>query len=148
MMRRSCQRRWVGFCRQQIESMIDLEGIRADDFCAELRRNVSRDLRFSRCRWTDNEKDAAHKNKSGDARFNQRHVSRLKSRAAINRASVRWISRVAAVSKKFDDSLPECFLLRCRRALLLETPAAAPSSRPTTPMALASLLLIRVHDDP
>jgi len=55
---------------------------------------------------------------------------------------------VAAVSKECDDALPECFLLWSRRALLLKTPATAPSSRPTAPIALASPLLIRVHDDP
>jgi hypothetical protein len=32
--------------------------------------------------------------------------------------------------------------------LFLKTPATAPSSRPTAPLALASPLLIRVHDDP
>ncbi|MDP9187543.1 MAG: hypothetical protein M3O72_09340, partial [Verrucomicrobiota bacterium] len=59
-----------------------------------------------------------------------------------------WFSCVAAGSKKCGDSLPECFLLWSRRALLLETLATAPSSRPAAPMALASPLLIRVHDDP
>jgi hypothetical protein len=60
----------------------------------------------------------------------------------------RWFSGVAAISKKSDDTLPECFLFRSRRALILETPATAPSSRPAAPMALTFPLLIRVHDDP
>src|ERR1700736_1850719 len=57
----------------------------------------------------------------------------------------RWLSCVAAVSKKGGDALPECFLLRSRRALVLKTPTASPSSRPAAPMALASPRLIRVH---
>ena len=60
----------------------------------------------------------------------------------------RWFAGGPAVPKKCDDALPECFLFGSWRALLLETPAAAPSSRPTAPMALASPRLIRVHVDP
>src|SRR5260370_10271784 len=59
-----------------------------------------------------------------------------------------WSSCVAAISKKCDDALPECFLFWSWRALILETPATAPSSRPTAPVPLASPLLIRVHVDP
>ena len=50
----------------------------------------------------------------------------------------RWFSLAAAVSaKKCGDALPKCFLLRSLRAFLLKTPAPAPSSRATAPLALA-----------
>jgi hypothetical protein len=65
----------------------------------------------------------------------------LRSRLMLLLAVTRWrgLLLLAAVSKKFGDALPKCFLLRSRRALLvLETPATAPSSRPTAPVALVS----------
>src|SRR5207244_3448250 len=52
---------------------------------------------------------------------------------AVARLRCRF-SCVAAASKKCDDALPECFLFWSRRALILETPATTPSSRPTAPM--------------
>src|SRR5438132_12776730 len=53
----------------------------------------------------------------------------------------RWFPLAAVVAcKKCDDALPKCFLLRSRCALILKTSAPAPSSRPTAPMALASLV--------
>ncbi len=57
-------------------------------------------------------------------------VTRLRSR----------LSLAAVASKKCDDALPKCFLLRSLRAfaLVLETPAPAPTSRATAPGALAS----------
>src|ERR1700736_6322331 len=62
----------------------------------------------------------------------------LRSFLAVTRLW-RWFSLAAAVSpKECDDALPKCFLLRSLRALLLETSAPAPTSRPTAPMALAS----------
>ena len=52
----------------------------------------------------------------------------------------RWFPLAAVASKKCDDTLPKCFLLRslCAFALILKTSAPAPSSRPAAPMALAS----------
>jgi hypothetical protein len=50
----------------------------------------------------------------------------------------RCFSLAAVAPKKCDDALPKCFLLRSRYALLLKTPAPAPSLRPAAPVALAS----------
>src|SRR5207253_11055510 len=56
-----------------------------------------------------------------------------------------WFSCIAGVSKKCDDALPECFLLRSGRALFLKTPATAPSSRPTAPLDRKSTRLNSSH---
>src|SRR5439155_17005416 len=93
MMRRFCQRCGIRLSRQQIEPAINLERVRAHNFSAELARNVSRDLRFTGRRRTDNEEDVAHKKIGRRARLNERYVSRLKSQAALNFASTRSISR-------------------------------------------------------
>jgi hypothetical protein len=52
----------------------------------------------------------------------------------------RWFPLAAVASKKCDDALPKCFLLRCLRAfaLILKTTAPAPTSRPAASVTLAS----------
>ena len=53
----------------------------------------------------------------------------------------RWFGLAAAVaSKKCDDALPKCFLLRSLLAfaLILKAPAPAPTSRPAASVTLAS----------
>ena len=59
-MRRFRQRRLIGFRREQIESAINLERIRADDFRVELLRDFRGDLGFSRRGGSDDEEGAFH----------------------------------------------------------------------------------------
>src|SRR5437588_3353658 len=57
MMRNFRERRSVRLRGQQIQSAINLERVRADNFCAELVRDISRDLGFAGRRRTDDEKN-------------------------------------------------------------------------------------------
>ena len=60
VMRRFLKRRSTRFCRQQIEAAINLKRVRADNFCAETVRDISRQIRFPGCSWTDDKKRAIH----------------------------------------------------------------------------------------
>ena len=57
---------------------------------------------------------------------------------AVTRRRSRFSLATVVSSKKCDDALPKCFLLRSLRALLvLETPAPSPTSRATASVTLA-----------
>jgi hypothetical protein len=63
MMRNFRDRGRVRFCGQQIESPINLKRVGADNFRAELARNIGRYFRFAGGGRADNEEDTLHTRK-------------------------------------------------------------------------------------
>src|SRR5438270_3505943 len=92
MMLRFCQRCRIGFGREQIEATINLKCIRVDDFGADLRGNVSRDLRFASCGWADDEKDVlqiCHSERSRGTCYYFRNIERCLDVARHDKSETR-----------------------------------------------------------
>ena len=83
VMRDSCEHCGVGFRRQKIEAAINLKCIRADNFRAEIARDIGRELRFSGGGRADDKKYVSHKLKRVVAAVPSRnHGLRVRTRAS------------------------------------------------------------------
>ena len=83
VMRDFCERCGVGFRRQKIEAAIDLKCIRADNFRAEIARDIGRELGLSSGGWAYDEKYISHKLKRVVAAVPSRnHGLRVRTRAS------------------------------------------------------------------
>ena|SRR6266516_5462167 len=60
MMRSFCKGRSVRFCRQEIETAVNLKGVGTDNFGFYLAREIGRQLGFACCSWADDKKRAPH----------------------------------------------------------------------------------------
>ncbi len=86
-MRDFCERCGVGFRRQKIEAAINLKCIRADNFRAEIARDIGRELGFSGGGRADDKKYVSHKLKGVVAAVSSRnHGLRVRTHAsALNK---------------------------------------------------------------
>ena len=83
MMPRFCKGRGGGFGGQKIETLIDLKCIRADNFRAEIARDIGRELGLSSGGWAYDEKYISHKLKRVVAAVSSRnHGLRVRTRAS------------------------------------------------------------------